>query len=150
MTMLSGIGLFKGIMAKMDWLDQNQRIISQNVANSDTPGYQPMTLKDMDFKSMMGSVANDGAGASGGMPKLSMTPVSLQATNPMHFGTQSGETVAAKENKQKTTYEASPDNNGVVLEEQLFKANKNSTDYQRAADLYRRNVGMLRMALGKD
>ena len=38
---IDNIGLFQALGAKMDYLGQRQRIISQNVANSDTPGYQP-------------------------------------------------------------------------------------------------------------
>lgn len=142
--MLGGIGLFRGIMAKMDWLDQNQRIISQNVANADTPGYRPLVLKDRDFKSLMdvskGHTHNT----------LQMTPVSMQATNPHHFGEIPGAKAPGKAEQEKDLYESSPDNNGVVLEEQLFKANENSMNYQIATDLYRRNVGMLRMALGNN
>lgn len=148
MTMLSGIGLFKGIMSKMDWLDQNQRVLSQNIANADTPGYQPKSLKEADFKSLMGSTAS--GGSKGSAPQLALTPVRLEGTNAMHFGVKEGEKVSAEAKAQKTTYESSPDENGVVLEEQLFKANRNSMDYQLATNLYRRNVGMLRMALGRN
>ncbi len=146
MTMLSGIGLLKGIMSKMDWLDQNQRVLSQNIANADTPGYQPMSLKPADFESVLGASAKSGAGTA---PQLKMTPVTLEASNSMHFGTQPGTKTPAAEKAQRTVYEASPDNNGVVIEEQLFKANRNQMDYQLATNLYRRNVGMLRMALGE-
>jgi flagellar basal-body rod protein FlgB len=135
--MLEGIGLMRGIMAKMNWLDQNQQVIAQNVANSDTPGYRPKTLKDADFESFLGSAISKGT-----------APVKLIATDGAHFGALNG---GAYTNpgvaKQKTIYEASPDDNGVVLEEQLFKANKNSTEYQIASDLYRRSAGMIRMVL---
>lgn len=133
--MLEGIGLIRGIMAKMDWLDQNQRVIAENVANSDTPGFQPMALSEPDFKSLLGPL--DGGGSAS---------VALEATNPAHFGA-GGMPAALKMGKQKVTYEASPDNNGVVLEEQLFKASENNTNYQIATNLYRRNVGMLRMVI---
>lgn len=138
--MLEGIGLFRGIMAKMNWLDQNQQVIAKNVANSDTPGFQPMTLKEADFESFLGeSLARGGT-----------TPVKMAATNAEHFGSveQSGAAMADNKSvKQKKIYEASPDNNGVVIEEQMFKANNNSMQYQIATDLYRRNTGMIRAVL---
>lgn len=137
--MLSGIGLFKGIMAKMSWLDQNQRVISKNVANADTPGFRPQTLKGMDFKSFMG----DSLGKSGGGGSIVMA-----STDDGHFGAaKSGHNAVPGSSKQKTVYEASPDDNAVVLEEQLFKANENSINYQIATNLYRRNAGMLRMVI---
>ena len=43
------IALFKAIGAKMEYLSQRQNIISQNIANADTPGYQPKDLKPVDF-----------------------------------------------------------------------------------------------------
>ncbi len=139
--MLGNIGLFKGIMAKMDWLDQNQRVIAQNVANADTPDYQPMTLKAADFKSFLGRSAEK-AGA------VDMTPVRLQATDSKHFGIgAAGAGISGDEAKQRKIYEASPDENGVVIEEQLFRANSNATQYQIATDLYRRNAGMLRLVV---
>lgn len=136
--MLEGIGLLRGIMAKMDWLDQNQRVISENVANADTPGYQPRALKQMDFKSFMGKSLGEG---------MSVEPAKMSATAPGHFGFAGSSDTAAKETRQKKVYEASPDNNGVILEEQLYNANLNKSNYEIATNLYRRNVGMLRMAV---
>ncbi|MCB1538464.1 MAG: flagellar basal body rod protein FlgB [Rhodospirillales bacterium] len=146
--MLSDIGLFKGIMTKMGWLDQNQRIITQNVANADTPGYRPYTLKDMDFKSVLGASIGpaNGAGDMAGGAPAQVRPVSLAVTDPAHLSAMQGGG-AESGTKQKSVYEASPDGNAVVLEEQLFKANQNSINYQIATDLYRRNVGMIRLVL---
>jgi flagellar basal-body rod protein FlgB len=135
--MLGGIGIFRGIMAKMNWLDQNQQVISQNIANSDTPGYRAQTLKKTDFASYLGS--------SGG--KSNTVNITMAATNSSHFGAIDKGYTNPGEMKQKKIYEASPDDNSIVIEEQLFNANKNSTEYQIASDLYRRSTGMIRMAL---
>lgn len=132
--MLGNIGLFKGIMTKMHWLDQNHGVISQNVANADTPGFRPKTLKNVDF----GAVMN----MSGSGSKLR-----IAATDEGHVGAGGKMVRNPGEGKQKFIYEASPDNNGVVLEEQLYKANQNSMDYQLVSNLYRRNMGMIRLAL---
>jgi flagellar basal-body rod protein FlgB len=137
--MLQGIGLLKGIMAKMDWLDQNQRVISENIANSDTPGFRPKQLDKADFKSMMGASMSGGGAAP-------MKNIQIAMTDPKHLGSV-GSNAALGQSNQKKTYEASPDDNAVVIEEQLFKANENNLDYQLATNLYRRNVGMLRMAI---
>lgn len=135
--MLDGIGLFRGIMAKMNWLDQNQQVIAQNVANSDTPGFRPKSLKEADFDSYLGASLGRGATA----------PVKLLATDGEHFGAVQRGYNSPGIGKQKTIYEASPDDNGVVIEEQLFRANKNSMEYQIASDLYRRSTGMMRAVL---
>lgn len=132
--MLNGIGLFKGIMSKMNWLDQNQRVISQNVANADTPGYRAKSLQEVDFAAMMKQ--------SSGGAKLQMA-----ATDEGKTIGAAGVNTDASAKAGKIKYEASPDDNGIVIEEQLFKANKNNMDYQLATNLYRRNAGMLRMVL---
>jgi flagellar basal-body rod protein FlgB len=38
------------ISRRMDWLSQRQTVLSQNVANADTPNYQPRDLKTLDFR----------------------------------------------------------------------------------------------------
>lgn len=134
--MLDGVGLFRGIMAKMNWLDQNQQVIAQNVANSDTPGFRPKSLKEADFASYLGESLQRGT-----------APVKMAATNEEHFGSVKRTYGDPGMGKQKTIYEASPDDNGVVIEEQLFKANQNSMQYQIVSDLYRRGVGMYRAVL---
>jgi len=138
--MLDGIGLFRGIMAKMNWLDQNQTVVAKNIANADTPGFRPMSLKDEDFSKFMGTSLSESTG--------SMKPLSVAVTDSNHIGAMEGDTNAKIGSvKQKKIYEASPDGNGVVLEEQLFKSNENGMQYQIATDLYRRSAGMIRMAL---
>ncbi len=134
--MLGGIGLLRGIMAKMNWLDQNQQVIAQNVANSDTPGFRPKTLKEADFETFLGASLARGT-----------SPVKMAATDSGHIGGANGAYSNPGLSKQKITYEASPDDNGVVLEEQLFKANKNNMEFQIASDLYRRSTGMIRSVL---
>jgi len=134
---LSDIGLFKGIMAKMSWLDQRQKTLAQNVANADTPNYQPRDLKSVDFAQYM----NMGAGAGGQLGQAS--------TNPMHLGGAAGrEYNGAKDFQQRQVFESSFDDNGVVLEEQMMKASKNASEYQIVTNLYRRQVGMIKIALG--
>ena len=135
--MLNGIGLFKGIMAKMDWLDQNQRVIAQNVANADTPGYRSQSLEKPDFASMLNT------GGQGGAAKLHMASTDEGKT----IGAAGMKLGNASSKADKVKYEASPDENAVVLEEQLFRANQNNMDYQLATNLYRRNAGMLRMVV---
>ncbi|HEY8963451.1 MAG TPA: flagellar basal body protein [Alphaproteobacteria bacterium] len=120
----------------MNWLDQNQRVIAQNVANADTPGYQSMALEKVDFASLMNTGPSRGA-------KLQMA-----STDSGHsIGGASDGMGRLGSDAQKVKYEASPDDNAIVIEEQLFKANQNASDYQLATNLYRRNAGMLRMVL---
>ncbi len=128
------IGLFKALGAKMDYLSQRQRIISQNVANADTPNYRPQDLKPVDF----GAVLKGVSGHKG---------VRMEATNPMHVGAE-GKVADPKSGKQKQVYEVAPDGNSVVMEEQMLNANDTMMQYNLATSLYQKNVRLMKIALG--
>jgi flagellar basal-body rod protein FlgB len=128
------ISLFKAIGAKMDYLNQRERIISQNVANADTPDYRPQDLKPVDFGTVLKSITGS-------------KNVALEATNPMHVGFQ-GKIAEPKSGKQKMVYEVAPDGNSVIMEEQMINANQIVMDYNLMSTLYQKNVGMIKTALG--
>lgn len=133
--MLENIGLMKGIGGKMDWLTQRQTILSQNIANSDTPDYRPRDLKEQDFGAVMRMEQSK--------PKLRQA-----ATNEGHLG-GSAELRAPKSVKSREVYEASIDGNAVVLEEQLLKAQATQSDYSLITNLYKKNVGMIKMVVAQ-
>jgi len=134
--MLDNIGVLQGISGKMGWLNQRQTIIAQNVANADTPKYVPHDLKTVDFDAVMTAAKN----------KPFVSPIATKA-NHIH----NERTVAEGENKeQRTVYESAPDGqNAVILEEQLFKAQETSADYNLMTNLYRKNANMIKIAIGK-
>ena len=47
---LKKLTLFRMMSDRMDWLTQRQQVLSQNVANADTPQYGARDLKPIDFK----------------------------------------------------------------------------------------------------
>lgn len=133
--MLENIGLMKGIGGKMNWLNQRQGVLSQNIANADTPNYRPKDLEKVDFGSVMSKISN--------RPHLQKA-----TTNASHIGTNS-EVGEADVRKSRTVYEAAPAENSVILEEQLIKAQKTNADYSLITNLYRKNVGMIRMVVAQ-
>ncbi len=130
------IALFKALGAKMDFLNQRQRIIAQNVSNADTPGYLPHDLRDADFGRVLKKVIDQ--------DKLS---VSMETTQARHLPTP-GTVVDPKNREQKQVYEVAPEGNAVIMEEQLIKAGRNTMDYNLMTNLYQKNVGMIQTALG--
>lgn len=131
--MLENIGLMKGIGGKMNWLNQRQAILSQNISNADTPSYRPYDLEKADFAAVMETVAN--------RPRVQKV-----TTNNGHIG--ANPKIADAENrKTKDVYEAAPAENAVILEEQLLKANQTQSDYNLMINLMRKNVGMIRSAI---
>jgi flagellar basal-body rod protein FlgB len=134
--MTQDVALFKAINAKMHYLNQRQAVLSQNVANADTPGYRPNDLKKADFGSMLGDLAGKPA-------KLRQV-----ATNPMHMSPVN-EAVKPKNQAAKTVYEVEPSGNSVDLEEQMVKETQTTTDYNLMTSLYQKNMAMMRTALDR-
>lgn len=135
------IGLFQAMNAKMNYLTQRQKVISQNVANADTPGYLAQDLKKADFSKMLEKV-------DGGHKQ-----VSLKGTNAMHLSAN-GDSLASPKFKVKsedntTPYNAKPDGNTVILEEQMMKSNDVQMQYSLMVNLYRDNADMIRTAMGR-
>ena len=129
------IGLFKAMSAKMGYLDHRQQVIAQNIANADTPGYQPHDLTKVDFGRVLKNVTNSKV----------LLP---ETTDDMHMPSY-GKIDDPKNREQKMTYEVAPAGNAVIMEEQMINAAKTTMDYNLMTTLYQKNVGMIRTALGR-
>lgn len=143
---MQDLTLMSAMLKKMDWHEERQKIIAQNIANADSAGYRPMDIKPLDFKQILGSSTSpllmSVAGSNGGA-------MSMVATNSTHFGAEnmagSGQKVPSV--KQKDVYEVAPAGNAVILEDQLLRMNENYTDHAFVSNLYQKNLAMLKMAL---
>ena len=50
---LLNLPVFKAMMGQMEWLNRRQSVLSENMANSDTPGYTPNDLQKIDFGELL-------------------------------------------------------------------------------------------------
>ena len=62
---LNKLPLFAMATKRMGWLAKRQEVLSQNVANADTPNFVPHDLKAQDFRAMVKAA---GGGAQGVQP----------------------------------------------------------------------------------
>lgn len=131
---LQNIGLFQALNAKMNYLDQRQQVLSQNIANANTPDYKPKDLTKVDFGVVLKEVTKDNA-------------VRPATTSPMHMP-NAGQIDDADSRKMKKTYDVTPTGNAVVMEEQMVNASKTNIDFNLMTSLYQKNVSMIRIALG--
>jgi flagellar basal-body rod protein FlgB len=115
----------------MDWVAQRQEVLSENIANSDTPGYIPSDLKDLDFKNVLHTV---------NQPSVLPTQTDSRHIVPKLQDPNVVQTV-------KKDYESSPDGNAVVLEEQMDKVGSSKAMYEQVTALFQKNVSLLRMAI---
>lgn len=120
-------------MAKLDWAAKRARLIAQNVANADTPGYKARDLDKFTFKDALQAVA----------------PVTVARTNPLHLKGTIPEQSRFVVRKNHKTPEESPDGNNVVVEEQMQKLSDASGAYSTAVTLMSAEDRLMKIALGK-
>lgn len=117
--------LFAALKTKMRWHEARQGVLSENVANAQTPGYRAHDLRAVENAALPAPAMTDAR---------HMTLAS--STSPGRATSTDG-------------FERTPDGNTVVLEEQMMKAAQNQMDHQMAAMLYQKSLGLLKTALGK-
>ena len=133
---ISNIPLFSMLRTRMQWHQERQRVLSENVANADTPGFRGRDLVPLKFDRMRPS-------APPGLT-LARTTASHQTGAGSSAG-RSGSFEAARDGKQ----EIRPTGNAVSLEEEMIKVAANQMDYQAATALYTRSLGLIKTALGR-
>ncbi len=131
-TDLPGLSALK---TRMQWHQERQRVLANNVANSDTPNFRPRDLVEPKFDRRGNSVDQ------------AMSSVQVARTNVNHI---SGSGAAENFGKnQKAGYETRPAGNSVNLEEEMMKSSANQMDYAAATSLYSRSLGLLKTATGR-
>lgn len=137
----ANIPLLQAITQRMGYLNAQQRTIAENLANSDTPGYKAREVVEPDFASLLSQTqARASAGPAVSRPNIAAPEAFAQ------FGSKS----ATREERQKKVFETKPTGNTVVVEEQLIKMADVQMEYATLSNLYRKQLGMLRTALGRN
>ena len=132
---LPEIPLLSMLKSRMSWLEARQDVLSQNVANADTPGYVAHDLKPMDFESLLKN-----AGGSQFQPGLAVTDSRHIAITPSS---------SAFASSDSPDVEASPTGNSVSLEQEMIKVSDTQGQFAAATNLYSKTMQLMRTALGK-
>jgi flagellar basal-body rod protein FlgB len=132
---ISNIPLFSMLRTRMQWHQERQRVLSENVANADTPGFRPRDLAPPKFERMT-------PGSAPGVT-LVRTDASHQAGTGLSAGGNGFESV------RPGGQEIRPAGNAVSLEDEMIKVAANQMDYQAATALYTRSLGLIKTALGR-
>lgn len=131
--MFDKLSLLTLAKSRMDWVAKRQEVLTENIANANTPKFVPSDVKPFDFKEALSN---------------SSPSVQLASTNPHHITPEIAD--RQKIIKSKKTFESSADGNAVVLEEQMAKISEAKTSYETAASLFQKQYKMIRTALGKN
>ena len=119
------------LRTKMQWHQERQGVLSENVANSDTPNIKPRDLVEPKFE-------------SGGI----LGALALMRTSGAHIAPANGGGESFDQNK-KAGFETRPAGNAVNLEDEMLKVSANQMDYAAVAELYSKSLSLIKTAIGK-
>ena len=129
---VADIPLLGQIKGRLGWLDERQRVIAENVANADTPGYGGRDLKQpTDFAAALRS----GGGLQ--VVRTNRAHIAPPVSAPRFDPTKSPDS------------ETTLDGNSVVVEEQMLKMAESRMAYDAAIGFYQKSMSMIRMAARK-
>lgn len=126
---ITDLPLFSMLRTRMHWHEQRQRLLSENVANADTPKFRPRDLAPPEFE------------------RSAPTPVGLALTADGHLA-GSGSSSRFRVDRS-AGYESRPTGNAVNLEDEMIKVAANQMDYQAATTLYSKSLNLVKTALGR-
>jgi flagellar basal-body rod protein FlgB len=129
---ISDIPIFSMLRTRMQWHQERQRLLAENVANANTPKFQPRDLSQPTFDSLRPTAAG----------------VSLSRTSPSHL-TSAAATSTQFQLDRRGEFDARPSGNAVSLEDEMMKVASNAMDFQATTALYVRGLGLIKSALGK-
>ena len=128
---IADIPILSMLRTRLDWAQQRQGVLAENVANADTPQFKPRDLTPPKFDS-----------------QTRPDPVRLATTESGHLPGL-GDAAERFRSERKGRYDTVPSGNAVNLEEEMMKVASNQMDYQAAASLYSRSLALLKTAIGK-
>jgi flagellar basal-body rod protein FlgB len=132
--MFEDLTLFAMAQRQIDYLARRQAVLSENVANANTPDYKVKDLAPVSFKDLMAPPAE---------------PVRAAITNPMHIS-PAVEPTRFEEVDVQRPEESKPDGNQVLIEDQMQKIGEIKGDYELAVNLMMKNISMFKTAIDKN
>jgi flagellar basal-body rod protein FlgB len=128
---ISDIPILSMLHKRLEWHQERQRILAENVANSDTPNYQAMDLAPLNFDR-----------------ELSAASVTLARTDAGHMVADGAEDARFAADA-RGRFEVRPRGNTVTHEDEMMKVASNQMDFEAAASLYTHSLALIKVAIDK-
>ena len=126
---ISDIPILSMLRTRMQWHQERQQVLAENVANADTPNYRPRDLAPPNFESA-----------------LQTASLPLATTAPGHISGAGGNgTMFAESNDPH--FEVRPRGNGVSHEDEMLKLSSNQMDYDAVTSIYTHSIGLIKTAI---
>jgi flagellar basal-body rod protein FlgB len=130
---INDLPVLSALRTKMQWHQERQGVLSENVSNSDTPNFKPRDLVEPKFD-QRGQVADQ------------IGPLPLARTSAGHIAPSGGQSF---DQNRRAGFQTRPAGNAVNLEEEMLKVAANQMDYAAATSLYSKSLHLLKTAIGK-
>lgn len=131
----NNLALFRMARTKLDYVAQRQTLLAENIANADTPNYKAQDLRELNFRRMALDAYK---------PQLTQA-----ATQEGHVQAATSDQGPFQVVEPRHTWETSLDGNKVVIEEQVEQMSRGRSEYTLALNLIKKNMSMLKTALGR-
>lgn len=143
--MIADISQFSALRERMRFLQARQKVLSENVANADTPAYKPKDVVNLGSSALQESVdpSRRLVMAKSGYASALAPAV----TNPAHIS--GGVSGYASQDTKGAQFGTRPSGNSVNLEDEMLKVSQNQIDFQMVTGLYQRSFSTLKIALGR-
>ncbi len=136
------VSILAMLRQSMSFNAERQRVISENVAHANTPGYTAKDLDVADFQSALQRQLR-GQGVTG-----QTSSVRLETAEAGHLpGSRGGSASRTWDSQDAPDSETTINGNSVVLEEQMVRAQEVRMQYETALTLYQKNLGLIRTAI---
>ena len=132
---INDLPVLSALRTKMQWHQERQRVLAENISNADTPNFKPRDLIEPKFDS-------NGSSAAGSMGALAM-----MRTSGDHIASSGG--ASSFEQNRKAGFQTRPAGNAVNLEDEMLKVSANQMDYAAVTALYSKSLQLLKIAIGK-
>src|SRR5581483_10229049 len=102
---ISDIPIFSMLRTRLQWHQERQRLLAENVANANTPKFKPSDLAPPQFNRLPGTVA----------------PLAVAQTSPGHLAGSSAAGGGQFQLDRGNQFEVRPTGNAVSLEDEMLK-----------------------------
>jgi flagellar basal-body rod protein FlgB len=127
---ISDIPILSMLRTRMQWHQERQHVLAENVANADTPNYKPRDLVPPNFESALQNVS-----------------IKLATTSPGHIAGGAGGSPFAEGNDPH--FELRPRGNAVTHEDEMLKLAGNQMDYDAVTSIYTHSLALIKTAVGR-
>ncbi len=125
---INDIPILSMLRERMQWQQARQQVLAENVANADTPDYQPKDLAPLDFSQQLAAALP--------LERTSAEHIAAVSDTGSQFATGGG-----------GPFEIRPRGNAVSHEDEMMKVATNQLDYEAATEMYTHSLNLIKLAV---